>query len=62
MSHSGVKSRNVAGTLLAMLVLSVTMFGGITALALLSHVHMAENASALIGFPHGAEQPTASPR
>src|SRR3954451_5585007 len=34
------KSRNAANTLLAMGVLATTMFAGITALALVSHVHM----------------------
>ena len=38
--------------------LAVTMFAGITALALLSHVHMAEDPSALVGF-HGEAQRTA---
>jgi amino acid transporter len=53
------KSRNAAGTLLIMGVLATTMFAGITALALIAHVHMAENTSALIGLPPGAEQKTA---
>jgi amino acid transporter len=52
------KSRNAATTLLIMGVLATTMFAGITALALLSHVHMAENTSALVGF-HGETQRTA---
>jgi amino acid transporter len=52
------KSRNAATTLLIMGVLATTMFAGITALALVSHVHMAENTSALIGF-HGETQRTA---
>ncbi|MEA2374281.1 MAG: hypothetical protein QOD53_744, partial [Thermoleophilaceae bacterium] len=47
------KSRNAATTLLVMGVLATTMFAGITALALISHVHMAENTSALVGFPAG---------
>jgi amino acid transporter len=51
------KSRNAAATLLLMGVLAITMFAGITALALLAHVHMAENPADLIGF-HG-EQRTA---
>jgi amino acid transporter len=53
------KSRNAASTLLIMGALSITMFAGITALALASHVHMAEDTANLIGFPHGAEQKTA---
>src|SRR4029079_18411865 len=50
------KSRNAASTLLIMGGLAITMFAGITALALLAHVHMAENPSALIGAPVGYEQ------
>jgi amino acid transporter len=53
------KSRNAATTLLVMGVLATTMFGGITALALVAHVHMAEDTSALVGFPAGAVQTTA---
>jgi amino acid transporter len=52
------KSRNAAATLSIMGVLAITMFGGITALAIASHVHMAEDTSALIGF-HGGTQRTA---
>jgi amino acid transporter len=52
------KSRNAAATLSIMGFLAITMFAGITALAIASHVHMAENASALIGF-HGETQRTA---
>jgi Amino acid permease len=40
-------------------VLATTMFAGITALALAAHVHMAEDTSALVGFPAGGEQRTA---
>src|SRR4051794_38838186 len=53
------KSRNAAGTLVIMGVLATTMFAGITLLALLSHVHMAESPADLIGAPVGYEQPTA---
>ena len=53
------KSRNAAATLVIMGVLSITMFAGITALAIASHVHMAEDTANLIGFPAGAEQRTA---
>jgi amino acid transporter len=53
------KSGNAAGTLVMMGVLATTMFAGITVLALLAHVHMAESTSSLIGFPAGAEQRTA---
>jgi hypothetical protein len=52
------KSRNAATTLVAMGFLSITMFAGITALAIASHVHVAENTADLIGF-HGSEQRTA---
>jgi amino acid transporter len=53
------KSRNAATTLLIMGLLATTMFAGITALALISHVHMAEDTSALVGFPAGGAQRTA---
>ena len=49
------KSRNAANTLLIMGVLAVTMFAGITGLAVAAHVHMAESSSALIGF-HGTQK------
>jgi amino acid transporter len=52
------KSRNAATTLLVMGLLATTMFAGITALALISHVHMAEDPAALVGF-HGEAQRTA---
>src|SRR3954453_17431556 len=45
------KARNAAQTLTAMGALAVTMFAGITALALLAHVHMAERPSSLLGAP-----------
>ena len=53
------KSENAAATLVMMGLLATTMFAGITALALLSHVHMAEDPSALIGLPAGEAQKTA---
>jgi amino acid transporter len=53
------KSRNAATTLLIMGGLATTMFAGITVLALASHVHMAEDTSALVGFPAGEAQRTA---
>jgi hypothetical protein len=49
------KSKNAAGTLLAMGALAITMFGGITILALVARVHMAEDTSNLIGL-HGAQK------
>jgi len=53
------KSRNAAATLLVMGLLATTMFAGITALAMLAHVHMAESAGDLIGAPAGHAQKTA---
>ncbi len=45
------KSRNAATTLLLMGTLSMSMFAGITALALISHVHYTEFTCDLVGFP-----------
>jgi amino acid transporter len=53
------KSRNAAATLLVMALLATTMFAGITALAMLADVHMAESVVDLIGAPAGYEQKTA---
>src|ERR1700712_2969578 len=53
------KSANAARTLVAMGALAVTMFAGITALAVVAKVHMAEDPSKLVGLPAGAEQKTA---
>jgi amino acid transporter len=53
------KSHNAASTLVIMGALSITMFAGITALALAADVHMAEDTANLIGLPAGAEQKTA---
>ena len=53
------KSRNAATTLAIMGGLAITMFAGITALAVAADVHMAENPANLIGLPAGAEQKTA---
>ncbi len=53
------KSANAARTLVAMGALAVTMFAGITVLAVVAKVHMAENPSALVGLPAGQEQKTA---
>ena len=52
------KSRNAARTLLVMGTLSVVMFSGITAMALVSHVHMAQSNSQLVGAPSDYVQPT----
>jgi amino acid transporter len=53
------KSRNAAGTLVAMGAMATTMFAGITALALLAHVHMAEDPANLLGAPLAYQQKTA---
>jgi amino acid transporter len=53
------KSRNAASTLAIMGGLSISMFAGITALALIADVHMAEDSANLIGLPGGDEQRTA---
>jgi amino acid transporter len=53
------KSDNAAATLAIMGGLSITMFAGITALALIANVHMAENPANLVGLPAGEEQRTA---
>jgi amino acid transporter len=47
------KSRNAASTLLIMGVLAITMFAGITALALAAHVRVAADPAALTGAPAG---------
>jgi hypothetical protein len=49
------KSRNAATTLALLGVLAVTMFAGITALALVTNVHVAQNTCDLIGFPGNCE-------
>jgi amino acid transporter len=53
------KSRNAASTLSIMGVLAIVMFAGITALAVVTHVHMAEDTSRLLGLPAGQAQKTA---
>ena len=52
------KSRNAATTLTIMGLLAITMFGGITALAVTAHVHIAENPADLVGAPAGYAQKT----
>lgn len=52
------KSRNAATTLAVMGLLSVTMFSGITALAMVYHVHVAADPTDL-GLAAGTPQPTA---
>jgi amino acid transporter len=51
------KSKNAATTLLLLGVLAVTMFVGVTVLALLAKVHVADNGQ-LTGTPHGYQQRT----
>jgi amino acid transporter len=53
------KSRNAANTLSAMGTVTIAMFAGITALALIAHVRLADDPSQLIGAPAGYEQRTA---
>ena len=52
------KARNAASTLAVMGGLTIVMFVGITALALISDVHVAHDASQLIGAPDGYTQRT----
>lgn len=52
------KSRNAAATLMIMGGMTITMFAGITALALLSQVRVADSVEHLIGAPAGYEQKT----
>ncbi len=52
------KAKNAASTLAIMAVLTVTMFVGLTALALITHVHVAADPSALLGAPDGYHQRT----
>src|SRR6266568_292288 len=52
------KSKNAATTLALLGIIAVTMFAGVTVLALVSHVHVAEQASQLRGLPHGHVQRT----
>jgi amino acid transporter len=53
------KSRNAATTLTVMGLLAVVMFAGITALAVVTHVRMAEDPANLVGLPAGVAQKTA---
>jgi hypothetical protein len=52
------KSKNAAATLAIMGAITVTMFAGITALALVASVHVADDPTRLIGAPAGYEQRT----
>jgi amino acid transporter len=53
------KSRNAATTLLLLLVISMTMFAGITWLAITTGVRITQSNANLIGLPEGAIQQTA---
>jgi hypothetical protein len=52
------KAKNAAGTLAIMAALTVTMFAGLTILALVSKVHVAAHETALVGAPDGYTQKT----
>ena len=52
------KSKNAATTLALLGGIAVAMFGGITALALIAHVHAAAQPSDLAGLPAGTIPPT----
>ena len=52
------KSENAARTLLLLGLIAVSMFISVTALALVTHVRVAENTSDLVGAPPGYEQRT----
>src|SRR6266516_577783 len=52
------KSKNAATTLALLGGIAVSMFAGVTALALVSHVHVCPSSSQCIGLPRGQAQPT----
>jgi len=52
------KARNAAATLAGMAVLTITMFVGLTVLALVAKVHVADDPSRLVGAPDGYVQRT----
>lgn len=52
------KARNAASTLAIMGALTIVMFGGITALSLISDVHVAHDPAHLVGAPDGYAQRT----
>ncbi len=52
------KSKNAATTLALLGGIAVSMFAGVTALALISHVHVCPTSSQCIGLPQGQAQPT----
>ena len=49
------KSENAARTMVAMGIIAITMFSGITALAVIADVHVAETTCDLVGFPGNCE-------
>jgi amino acid transporter len=53
------KSKNAASTLTILGVLAVTMFSGVTYLAIKAQVHITEHNDHLLGFPEDQTQPTA---
>lgn len=53
------KSRNAASTITIMGGITIGMFAGITALALIAHVRVADDPTQLVGAPAGYEQRTA---
>lgn len=57
-SFRAPKSRNAASTLAVMAVLTIALFAGITVLAVVTKVHIAENVAHLTGAPHGYVQRT----
>ncbi|MCW2545140.1 MAG: putative rane protein [Frankiales bacterium] len=52
------RSKNAASTLAILGVLAVTMFVGVTYLAIHTQVHFTETADQLVGFPDNQHQPT----
>lgn len=52
------KAANASATLAVMAALTVTMFAGITALAMITKVHLAEDLTNLVGAPEGYTQRT----
>ena len=52
------KSKNAATTLALLGTIAVSMFLAITAFAIISHVHVAENAAQYTGVPHGVTPKT----
>jgi amino acid transporter len=52
------KSKNAASTLTILGTLAVTMFLGVTYLAVHAHVHVTDKNDALVGFPQDGTQPT----